>query len=71
MYCEDGKAGIAHSVHRRSYRIDDRGIGVKYPAGAKDSSLVVSVQIGSGAHPDSSYPTNSGALLPQGTAAGA
>lgn len=53
MYCEDWKAGLAHSVHREGYRLDVPRVGVKYPARARDSSLVFGVQIASGAHPDS------------------
>jgi hypothetical protein len=32
------------------YRLDDRGIGVRSPAGAKDFSSSLCVQTGSGAH---------------------
>jgi hypothetical protein len=35
------------------YGLDDRAIGVRSPAGAKDFSSVLSVQTGSGAHPAS------------------
>jgi hypothetical protein len=35
------------------YGLDDRAIGVRYPAGAKDFSSVLCVQTGSGAHPAS------------------
>jgi hypothetical protein len=33
------------------YRLDDRAIGVRSPAGAKDFSCGLFVQTGSGAHP--------------------
>jgi hypothetical protein len=33
------------------YGLDDRPIGVRFPAGAKDFSCNLCVQIGSGAHP--------------------
>jgi hypothetical protein len=35
------------------YGLDDRAIGVRSPAGAKDFSSDLCVQTGSGAHPDS------------------
>jgi hypothetical protein len=35
------------------YGLDDRAIGVRSPAGAKDFSSVLYVQTGSGAHPAS------------------
>jgi hypothetical protein len=35
------------------YGLDDRAIGVRSPAGAKDSSSSLCIQIGSGAHPAS------------------
>jgi hypothetical protein len=35
------------------YGLDDREIGVRSPAGAKDFSSSLCVQIGSGAHPAS------------------
>jgi hypothetical protein len=35
------------------YGLDDRAIGVRSPAGAKDFSSVLCVQTGSGAHPAS------------------
>jgi hypothetical protein len=35
------------------YGMDDRAIGVRSPAGAKDFSYSLFVQIGSGAHPAS------------------
>jgi hypothetical protein len=34
------------------YGVDDRAIGVRYPAEAKDFSSISCVQTGSGAHPD-------------------
>jgi hypothetical protein len=35
------------------YRLDDRAIGVRSSAGAKDFSSILCVQTGSGAHPAS------------------
>jgi hypothetical protein len=35
------------------YGLDDRAIGVRYPAGVKDFSCSLCVQTGSGAHPAS------------------
>jgi hypothetical protein len=35
------------------YGLDDRAIGVRSPAGAKDFSPILCVQTGSGAHPAS------------------
>jgi hypothetical protein len=35
------------------YRLDDRAIGVRSPAGTKDFSTILCVQTGSGAHPAS------------------
>jgi hypothetical protein len=35
------------------YWLDDRAIGVRFPAGAKDFPTILCVQIGSGAHPAS------------------
>jgi hypothetical protein len=36
------------------YGLDDRAIGVRSPAGAKDFSSIFYIQTGSGAHPASS-----------------
>jgi hypothetical protein len=41
------------------YGLDDRAIGIRYPAGAKDFSSILCVQTGSGAHP-ASYPMGTG-----------
>jgi hypothetical protein len=35
------------------YGLDDRAIGVRSPAGAEESSSILGVQTGSGAHPAS------------------
>jgi hypothetical protein len=35
------------------YGLDDRAIGVRFPAGAKDFSSILCVHTGSGAHPAS------------------
>jgi hypothetical protein len=53
------------------YGLDDRAIGVLFPAGAKDFSSSVCVQTGSGAHP-ASCPMGTGGPFPGGkSAAGA
>jgi hypothetical protein len=45
------------------YGLDDRAIGIRSPAGAKDFSSSLCVQIGSGAHP-ASCPVGTGVLSP-------
>jgi hypothetical protein len=45
------------------YRLDDRAIGVRFPAGAKDFSSNLCVQTGSGAHP-ASCPMGTGGPSP-------
>jgi hypothetical protein len=53
------------------YGLDDRAIGVRFPAGAKDFSSNLCVQTGSGAHP-ASCPMGTGGPFPGGkSAAGA
>jgi hypothetical protein len=53
------------------YGLDDRAIGVRFPAGAKDFSCSLCVQTGSGAHPTSCL-MGSGGPFPGGkSAAGA
>jgi hypothetical protein len=53
------------------YGLDDRAIGVRSPAEAKDFSSILCVQTGSGAHP-ASCPVGTGGLFPGGkSAAGA
>jgi hypothetical protein len=47
------------------YRLDDRAIGVRSPAGAKDFSSSFCVQTGSGAHP-ASCPVGTGIPFPGG-----
>jgi hypothetical protein len=49
------------------YGLDDRAIGVRFPAGAKDCSSSLCVQTGSGAHP-ASCPMGTGGLFPGGKA---
>jgi hypothetical protein len=49
------------------YGLDDRAIGVRSPAGAKDFSSILCVQTGSGAHPVSS-PMGTGGPFPGGKA---
>jgi len=52
------------------YELDDRGLGVLFPARARNYSLLQRFQIGSGAHP-TSYPMGTGVSFPEGKAAGA
>jgi hypothetical protein len=49
------------------YGMDDRAIGVRSPAGAKDISSTLCVQTGSGAHP-ASYTVGTGGPFPGGKA---
>jgi hypothetical protein len=49
------------------YGLDDRAIGVRSPAGAKDFSSNLCVQTGSGAHP-ASCPVGTGGPFPAGKA---
>jgi hypothetical protein len=49
--------------------LNNRMIGVRFPAGAGNFSLLHSVQTGSGVHP-ASYPMSTGGSLPRGKAAG-
>jgi hypothetical protein len=49
------------------YGLDDRGIGVRSPAGAKDFSYNLCVQTGSGAHP-ASCTVGTGGPFPGGKA---
>jgi hypothetical protein len=50
------------------YGLDDRAIGVRSPAGAKDFSSSLCVQTGSGAHPASCPMGTGGVLSPRGKA---
>jgi hypothetical protein len=52
------------------YWLDERMIGVRFPAGAGNFSLRHHVQTGSGSHP-ASYPVGTGGSFPGGKAAGA
>jgi hypothetical protein len=52
------------------YGLDDRGAGVRFPAGAGNFSLHHRVQTGSGAHP-AFYPMGTGGCFPRGEVAGA
>jgi hypothetical protein len=47
------------------YGLDDRAIGVRFPAGAKYFSSSLCVQTGSGAHP-ASCPVGTGGPFPGG-----
>jgi len=58
-------------THKSDYGLDDRAIGVRSPAGAKDFSSSLCVQTGSGAHP-ASCTMGTGGPFPGGkSAAGA
>jgi hypothetical protein len=52
------------------YGLDDRMIGVRFPVGAGNFSLLPRVQTGSGTHP-ASYPLGTGGSFPGCKAAGA
>jgi hypothetical protein len=51
------------------YRLDDRVIGFRYPAGARNFSLRQYVQTGSGTH-QASCPMGTGACFPESKVAG-
>jgi hypothetical protein len=53
----------------RGYALNGRGIGVRFPAGVIDFSLIHIVQTGSGAHPPS-YPVGTKGPSLYGKAAG-
>jgi hypothetical protein len=53
------------------YGLDDRAIGVRFPAGTTDFSSNLCVQIGSGAHPASCTLGNGGPFPGDKSAAGA
>jgi hypothetical protein len=53
------------------YGLDDRAIGVRSPAGAKDISLTSCVQTGSGVHPGSCTMGTGGSFPGGKSAAGA
>jgi hypothetical protein len=61
----DSSVGIA-----LGYGLDDRGSGIRLPAGAGNFSLHHRVQNDSGAHP-ASYPMGTRGSFPRGKAAGA
>jgi hypothetical protein len=63
MESRDSSVGIA-----LGYGLDDRGYGIRFPAGAGNFSLSHSVQNGSGAHP-ASYPMGTTGSFPGGKAA--
>jgi hypothetical protein len=64
-YSRDSSVGIA-----LGYGLDDRGSGVRFPAGDGNFSLSHRVQNGSGAHP-ASYPMGTRGSFPGGKSAGA
>jgi hypothetical protein len=59
---EDGEPGSSGSIVS-DYGLDDRAIGVRSLAVAKDFSSILCVQTGSGAHP-ASFPMGTGGLSP-------
>jgi hypothetical protein len=67
MAMEKIRAGTSQSVQRWAMGWKDR---VRFPEEARDSSLVHSVQTGSGAHP-TSYLMNAGRSFFEGKAASA
>jgi hypothetical protein len=58
-----GKSRYSSVTLVTGYGMDGRGIGVKSPAGAREFSLLHSVQTGSGAHP-ASYPNGTWGSIP-------
>jgi hypothetical protein len=60
-------SGTAQSVQRLGYRLHNHGIVVRFLAGTRDSSLLLSDQTDSGAHPVS-YSMGSGGSFPWGKA---
>jgi hypothetical protein len=69
-YAERREPGSSGSIVS-DYGLDDRTIGVRSPAGAKDFFSILCVQTGSGAHP-ASCPLGTGGPIPGGkSAAGA
>jgi hypothetical protein len=65
IWSRDSSVGIA-----LGYGLDDRGSGVRFPAGAGNFSLDHRVKNGSGDHP-ASYPVGTRGSFPGGKAAGA
>jgi hypothetical protein len=60
----DDEPGSSASIVS-DYGLDDRTIGVRSPAGAKDFSSILCVQAGSGAHP-ASCKMGTGGSFPRG-----
>jgi hypothetical protein len=60
---------MAQSVYRIGYRLDDLGVGVRFPVEARYFSLIPKVQTSSGPHP-TSYPMGTGDCFSRGKAAG-
>jgi hypothetical protein len=59
---------LLHKVKHKSNGLDDRMIGVRFPAGAANFSLRRHIQSGSGTHL-ASYPMGTGGSFPGGKAA--
>jgi hypothetical protein len=62
-------AGASQSLQKLGHGLEDRGSGVRFPAGTGNFSLHHRVQNGSGAHP-ASYPVGAKDSFPGGKAAG-
>jgi hypothetical protein len=54
MYTARKRSRVSSGSIASDYWLDDRAIGVRTPAGAKDFSSILCDQTGSGAHPASS-----------------
>jgi hypothetical protein len=65
-----GKSRDSSACIATGYGLDDRMIGVRFPAGAGNFSLQHRIQTGSGAHLPS-YPVGTEGPFPGGKAAGA
>jgi hypothetical protein len=67
MYVDEHKSRVSSGSIVSDYGLDDRAIGVRSPARAKDFSSILCVQTGSGAHP-ASCPMGTGDPFPGGKA---
>jgi hypothetical protein len=56
--------GKAHSVQRRGYWVDKRGVGVRFPVGVRNFSFFNYIRTISEVHP-TSYPIRTGVLFPR------
>jgi hypothetical protein len=67
MSIRDEQERVSSGSIVSDYGLDDRAIGVRFPAGAKDFYSNLCVQTGSGAHP-ASCPMGTGGPFPGGKA---